>query len=94
MKSKKSKIYIFAAFACAILIIGTVYYYLFTDLTNNESTQYLYIDGDDTQDSVFAKLSKTANHHAMTGFRTIARHSDYAENIHTGRFAILPGEVH
>ena len=92
MKSKKSKIYIFAALACAILVIGTVYYYFFTDFSNNESTQYLYIDTDDTQDSVFAKLSKTANHHAMTGFRTIARHSDYADNIHTGRFAILPGE--
>ncbi len=92
MKAKKPKIYAYSAALCALLVIGAFYYYFFSDFSNKDTTQYVYIDADDTQDSVFAKLAPMASHHAMTGFRTIARHSDYANNIHTGRFAILPGD--
>ncbi len=92
MKSKKSRLYLYTAFACILLIIGALYYYFFSDFSNKETVQYVYIDDDDTQDSVFAKLADVANYHSLTGFRTLARHSEYGQNIHTGRYAINPGE--
>lgn len=92
MKSKKSRLYLYTAFACILLIIGALYYYFFSDFSNKEMVQYVYIDDDDTQDSVFAKLADVANYHSLTGFRTLARHSEYGQNIHTGRYAINPGE--
>lgn len=92
MKSKKSRLYLYTAFACILLVIGALYYYFFSDFSNKETVQYVYIDDDDTQDSVFAKLATVANYHSMTGFWTLARHSNYEDNIHTGRYAINPGE--
>lgn len=92
MKSKKSRLYLYTAFACILLIIGALYYYFFSDFSNKETVQYVYIDDDDTQDSVFAKLADVANYHSLTGFKTLARHSEYGQNIHTGRYAINPGE--
>lgn len=92
MKPTKSKIYLYTAGACLLLVIGLLYYYLFAAFSSKETVGYVYIDGDDTQDSVFAKLAPMAKDHAMAGFRTMARHSNYDENIHTGRYAIRPGE--
>ena len=85
MKSKKSRLYLYTAFACILLIIGALYYYFFSDFSNKETVQYVYIDDDDTQDSVFAKLADVANYHSLTGFRTLARHSEYGQNIPEAR---------
>jgi len=72
-----------------ILILG--YYYFFSSLSTKSETTYLYIDEDDNIDSVYTKLDRIANKHAMTGFRTLVRHCcSYSENIKTGRYAIEP----
>lgn len=92
MKTPRAKFYLYAAAACLVAIAALTYYYLFSDFSKNEDVEYVYIDDDDTQDSVFAKLEPIARHHAMTGFRTLARHSDYADNVRTGRYAVRPGE--
>lgn len=92
MEKIKSKIYLYAVCVFLLLLIGTAYFFFFSNLSNKQTVQYLYIDADDSQDSVFNKLSPMANYYAMTGFRTLARHSDYAKNIHTGRYAIIPGQ--
>ncbi len=92
MKVNKPQLYLYIASACLLLVIGLTYYHLFSSFSTKPATEYVYIDGDDTQDSVFAKLSPIASTHAMNGFRTLARHSGYAENIRTGRYAIQPGE--
>lgn len=92
MKQKTTKIYFYTICICITLVIGSIYYFFFSDISNKETVQYLYIDTDDTQDSVFTKLTPMTNYHAMAGFRTLARHSDYAKNIHTGRYAIAPDE--
>lgn len=92
MKVNKPQLYLYIAGACLLLVIGLTYYHLFSSFSTKPATEYVYIDGDDTQDSVFAKLSPIASTHAMNGFRTLARHSGYAENIRTGRYAIQPGE--
>lgn len=90
--TKRSKYNLYAAVICFITIVGLMCYYLFSDLSTKDTVEYVYIDEDDTQDSVFVKLEQIATHHAMIGFRTIARHSNYADNVRTGRYAIRPSE--
>lgn len=89
---KRQKAYLYAALACAAVCVGIAYYYLLSDFSNCDTVEYVCIDDDDTQDSVFAKLQPIASAHAMTGFRTLTRHSSYGECIRTGRYAIAPGE--
>lgn len=90
MKTKKisQKKYYLAACACAVVALGILYYYFFTPMTVSGETEYVYIDTDDNIDSVYVKLSFVAKPHTMTAFRTLARHSAYAENIRTGRYEI------
>lgn len=92
MKATKSKYYLYTAGVGLLVIIGLLYYYFFSIFSEKGTVQYVYIDNDDTQDSVFAKLAPIAQPHAMTGFRVMARHSGYADHIRTGRYAIRQGE--
>lgn len=82
------KRYLIPAMVCALIILGFTYYYFGSSFSSQTSTQYLYIDQDDNVDSVFAKLKPIASTHGMQGFCTLVRHSDYAENIKTGRYEI------
>ena len=75
-----------------LLILGLLTYYAFSSVSNVATTQYIYIDEDDTQDSVIAKIQPFANLIGMTTLNTLIRHSGYSENIHTGRYAIEPGD--
>lgn len=88
----KAKLYLYAAVALIVVALGMVYWYFFSDFTKSGATEYVYIDNDDNQDSVFIKLETVGRHHAVTGFRTLARHTGYAGNIRTGRYAIAPNE--
>lgn len=92
MKKLNPKYYLYAAGAMVLMIVGASYHYFFSDFSQSTTVKYVYIDDDDTQDSVFAKLDPIANTYAMNGFRTLARHSDYDNNIRSGRYAIKPGE--
>ena len=91
MKFKERK-YKLLATACLVLILGVGGSYFLTSMNKEEGTFYLYIDNDDNVDSVLTKLSAQCSSCAMSGFSTIVRHSSYEENIHTGRYAIKPGE--
>ncbi len=86
------KYYLFPAVASLLAIIGIIIYYFFTGISNSDAKQYLYIDKDDTVDSVFAKLDPITKEHARTALCTLLRHSSYAEKIHTGRYAIEPDD--
>ena len=92
MKAIKSKYYLYTAGVGLLAIMGLCYYYFFSDFSRKATVEYVYIDDDDTQDSVFAKLEPIGKLHSLTGFRTLARHSSYADHIRTGRYAIRPGE--
>ena len=91
MKFKERKYKLLAA-ACLVLILGVGLSYFLTSMNKEEGTFYLYIDEDDNVDSVLTKLSAHCSSSAMSGFSTIVRHSSYEDNIHTGRYAIEPGE--
>lgn len=92
MKKKQTKWFYAAIGLCLLAIIGTVAYYFLTDFAPEGETAYLYIDQDDTADSVYQKLTPLATKHGMTALRTMARHTDYEEHVRTGRYAISPGE--
>ena len=92
MKSFASRKYSIAAGICLLVILGILYYFFFSSLSAKEETCYLYIDTDDTIDSVFAKVKPIANDAGMTGFSTLVRHSSYGEHIRTGRYEIAPGD--
>ena len=92
MKRINAKIYLWGSAAVVLLIAGFTYCYLFSGLSKSAKTDYVYIDSDDTQDSVFSKIHPIANAIPMSGFSTLARHSGYADHIRTGRYAIHPGE--
>jgi len=88
--SPRNNLYI--AVCGLLLILGLLTYYAFSSVSNVATTQYIYIDEDDTQDSVIAKIQPFANLIGMTTLNTLIRHSGYSENIRTGRYAIEPGD--
>lgn len=90
MNLKAKRFYLIPAMVCLFLIIGLAFFYFLTPMSKGKDTTYLYIDKDDTVDSVFQKLTPLANSHAMSGFTTLVRHSHYADNIRTGRYQIEP----
>ena len=92
MKLPETKIYLYAAVAVFVLIVAILCYYMFAPFSDTGSTAYLYIDGDDTQDSVFTKLRPLGSTAGQAGLTTLLRHSGYADNVRTGRYAIEPQE--
>lgn len=67
------------------------YCLFFAPLSKAESTQYVYIDIDDSIDSVYVKIETTSGG-SIYGFRILAAFSDYKDNIRTGRYAIDPAD--
>lgn len=92
MKKNVRKKYLIPAGVCLAAIVAVVYYYFFSSMVAGSATRYVYVDSDDNVDSVYTKLEAVAKPSGMTGFRTLVRHSHYAENIRTGRYAVRPGE--
>lgn len=92
MKKFNSRAYLYIAAFGMILIIALTVYYAMTSVSNSDTVEYIYIDEDDTQDSVIAKIQPYANPIGMAGLKTIIRHSDYGKNIRTGRYAIEPSD--
>lgn len=92
MKKKTSKFYIYGAGTCLLVIVGIAYLYCFSGLSKRSTTQYVYIDEDDNIDSVYNKVKPIANTIPFQAFHTLINHSNYAEHIRTGRYAIRPGE--
>ncbi len=92
MEQTKSRRYIIGALACALVTIGVVYYYFFTSFSSSDKTEYVYIDANDNVDSVYMKLEPFSRHSSFHAFKTLVRHSSYAEHIRTGRYAIKNGQ--
>jgi UPF0755 protein len=87
---KKAKYYLWPAATSAFIIAGIVFYYFFCTFSNSSEDKIVYIDTDDTPDSVYTKLKEVSNSCQLTGFRTLARHYGYEKRIRTGRYVIKP----
>ena len=92
MKATKARYLLVAAAFCLLAIVLLGYYFFLTSFSTADDTRYVCIDDDDTIDSVLTKLRPVASEHALTGFSTLIRHSDYAKHPRSGRYAIAPGE--
>ena len=90
-KNNKRK-YLIIVGCCLLLAVVAVYYFFFASMSASSDTKYVYIDNDDNIDSVYTKIAEVSKASRMTGFKTLVRHSKYADNIRTGRYAIRPGE--
>lgn len=77
---------------CVCVIASLLYYFFFTPLSKSKETEYVYIDSDDTADSVFTKISHFSGKHGMNALRTLVRHSSYYNHVREGRYAIGPSE--
>ena len=72
MEKKKKKILL--GILIFILIIGiagagAVYYYLFAPQFHPQKTAYIYIDRDDTADSIYNKVKAQGNPRSFIGFK-------------------------
>lgn len=92
MKKSVSKLYLYGAIACIVIVAIVGYLYCFSSFSKSSNTQYVYIDTDDNIDSVYNKVEPIANSFPYQAFKTLTHHFGYAEHIHTGRYAIHPGE--
>lgn len=90
LKSMKAKYYLIPAAACLAAIAVLGYYYFLTPFLDSSETEYVYIDSDDTPDSLYAKLEPIGSGHGITGFRTLMRHTGSEQRLRTGRYALSP----
>jgi UPF0755 protein len=92
MKKVHPKSYLVGAVLCLLCLLGIIYYCFFASFSTYEDTQYIYIDQDDTADSVCAKLRPYGNAATLSAFSTLARMTSYDDHIRTGKYAIPPKE--
>ncbi len=73
-----------------VIIIALIVFYMlfFTAFSTKNDTYYIYIDTDDTIDSVYTKLSPASSGAQMMGFDILAQRNNYAQKIKTGRYGI------
>lgn len=75
---------------CVAIIVALAGYYVFTPFSKADDTHYIYIDADDTTDSISKQVKPFAKQYALSGLMTLLRHCNYAENMHTGRYEVEP----
>ena len=96
-KMKKKKRTILLSILIGIFLLcaiagGTIYYYLFAPQFHPSKTVYIYVDRDDTADSITNKIKKFGYVNKLTGFHWMAKYKNLEQNIHTGRYAIRPND--
>ena len=75
------------AIVCVILA-GATYFLFFSGMSRTGKEQYIFIDNNDNIDSVYAKLQPLSTSQGFWVFKQLAKITDYADNIRTGRFAV------
>ena len=92
MKKFNNHTYLYIAGGGLLLILILTVVYLFVPVSKAGETRFLYIDADDTQDSVMVKLQDFGHTAGLTGLGMLMRHGKYDNHIRTGRYAIEPGQ--
>lgn len=72
--------------------VGTAYYYFLYPQFHPKEKVYIYIDRDDTTDSIYNKVKQAGNVSNFSGFEWMAKYRKFDKNIHTGRYMIRPGD--
>lgn len=96
MKNIKKKHIIWGVVTLFLVILLTSGFILYRRLSatmlGGSTTCYVYVDGNDTADSVYSKLKAIATERGMSGFRLLAGYYGYADHVQTGQYAIEPGQ--
>ena len=93
MKKKTRNILLGICLSIAVLgtaAAGIVYHYFFSSIMQITKSTYIFIDRDDTVDSVYCKIEKAGQPKSMFAFRYQAEKNGYASRIRTGKFEIKP----
>ncbi len=90
MTKEKSSIarYLAPLAVCVIAIVGVVYFYFFAAMSNQDKDVSIFIDTDDSMDSVMHKLEPFTSSSGRTGFSTVARFLDYQNGIKPGMYKL------
>ena len=64
--------------------------FFFLPFSRTDSTEVLFIDRNDTADSVFHKLKQYGHSHSMMALHLLAHVDHYEEHLHTGRYEVEP----
>lgn len=76
----------------AIAGAGALYYYFLSPQFFPREQAYIYIDRDDTIDSIYYKVEAAGNPKQMTAFKIIATHKKLNQNLRTGKYHIAQGD--
>ena len=82
MNKKRKKIFLSILatfFFICIAGAGTVYYYLFYPQFHPSKTTYIYIDRDDTIDSIFNKIKSKETLISFNGFKWMSHFREYSK---------------
>lgn len=88
MKKKVLIISFTAIIAILLSAAVSTYLLLFNRPFQITEPTFIYIDEDDSADSVFAKIETSLSPKSMTGLKMIAKLNDYNQNIFTGAYRI------
>lgn len=83
--------YIYALCGIGVALFVLVWFLFFSSFANPQTPQYIYIDTDDTVDSVHAKLEQVVCPTQMTGFKILCALASYGDNVKPGCYEISAG---
>jgi len=72
-----------------VMVIVVLWYIFFSATFHTSKKVYVYIDDDDTPDSVIAKVRKKGDPSSIASFMWLIKTFGY--KVHAGRYAIAPG---
>ena len=87
---QKAKIMAGALVATLAVCLTCVWGLFFKSPLGVKSPTFLYVDADDTADSVYVKLERNLNASSLTGFRMLASAGKYAAHVHPGAYRFKP----
>ena len=93
---QKKTILFVSLFVVLLLLFGWAgryYFLIFHPQFQIEEKATLYIDRDDTIDSIYHKITAQAHPKNLKGFQMICDYKKYGENIRTGKYEILSSET-
>ena len=97
MNKKKKRLLLFSIAALVLaagIAAATVGYLWFAPQFFPPRTVYVYVDADDTADSVYHRIAETTlcGPTVLGSLQWMARYRRYPASVHTGRYAIRRGE--
>lgn len=84
----KKQIYIASILSLFILSIIVIWWFFFSSFSNRGDGTYIYIDNDDTKDTVFYKMKEIGKPSQMAGVKIASFLLNYNSHIHSGRYEV------